>query len=170
MRRFASLRSARSAHFFFYFSESGCFFFYFSESGGWLAGRLVGLAGWLAGRPGGSLAGGHFFLILFDRLSSLLFFLFSPHFFLFSWIWLAGWLVVWAARWPHFFLILFDRFSFFQQSHRWGILGVENQRNSMIFGFSDATVTQMRAARFQKPKEFYDFKILRCNSHTDEST
>ena len=40
----------------------------------------------------------------------------------------------------------------------------------MTLRFSDATVTQMRALGFQKAKEFYDFKILRGNSHTDEST
>ena len=38
----------------------------------------------------------------------------------------------------------------------------------MILRFSDATVTQMRAPRFQKPKEFDESKIARCNSHTDE--
>ena len=47
-------------------------------------------------------------------------------------------------------------------------MGSKNQRNFMLLGFSDATVTQMRAPRFQKPKEFDESKIARCNSHTDE--
>ena len=47
-------------------------------------------------------------------------------------------------------------------------MGSKKQRNLMTLRFSEATVTQMRALGFKKPKEFDDFRILRYNSHTDE--